>query len=139
MAGERNPEDGPVDRSTAGLPDASCFYLKKSQGFRLLTCANVSARAFGGSRFGRENVLVRWLSRGTGPDAADPSAGVSLWDVVLPEEVLRLPGAGSGGRVAGRPGVLRPVHDVLRPATRPPVHPDGGLVAADVRYRRGYE
>ena len=24
--------------------DASCFYLKKSQGFRLLTCANVSAR-----------------------------------------------------------------------------------------------
>jgi len=46
--------------------DASCFYLKKSQGFRLLTCANVSARAFGGSRFGRENVLVRWLSRGNG-------------------------------------------------------------------------
>src|SRR3954451_11572760 len=40
--------------------------------------------------------------------------------------------AGPGGRVVGRPGVLRPVRAVLRPADRSAVDPDGDLPAVDV-------
>jgi hypothetical protein len=46
-----------------GLPTGT---LASRRRFGLLTCAKVSARPFAESRFGRANVLVRWLSRGNG-------------------------------------------------------------------------
>src|SRR5664279_5432613 len=41
-------------------------------------------------------------------------------------------GAGAGGHAAGRPGVLRTVRAVLRPASGPAVDADGDLPADDV-------
>src|SRR5664279_4933796 len=50
-----------------------------------------------------------------------------------PERAAAAPGrTGSGGRAAGRRGVLRSVRGVLRSADRPAVHADGGLPAVDV-------
>src|SRR5664279_5616842 len=58
---------------------------------------------------------------------------VSLWEAVLPAEVLRLPAElAPGGRVAGRSGVLHAVRAVLRPASGPALDADGDLPAVDV-------
>src|SRR6187549_1875856 len=58
---------------------------------------------------------------------------VSLWEAVLPGEVLRLPEELARVDVLlDESGVLRPVHAVLRPAAGTPVDADGGLPAVDV-------
>jgi hypothetical protein len=52
---------------------------------------------------------------------------VSLWETVLPDEVLRLPEELARVDAVGRSGILRADYAVLRPAGGPPVHADGGL------------